>query len=97
MTNITVSSKQARDNFSDILGRVRYADQVITIEKKGRPYGVIISPAEYERYKRIAKEQFFKSSAQIQKRNSKFSEKEVMEDIASAVEEVREDRYDSRR
>lgn len=93
MTNITVSSKQARDNFSDLLGRVRYGDEVITIEKKGRAYGVIISPSEYERYKRIVKEQFFKTASQIQKRNVKFSEKEVFENVTGAVEEVRKEKY----
>lgn len=95
MTNVVVSSKQARDNFSDLLGRVRYADQVITIEKKGRPYGVIISPAEYERYKRIAKEQFFKSAQQIQKRNKKNSEKEILEDVTRIVEDIRQEKHGS--
>lgn len=97
MTNVTVSSKQARDNFSDILGRVLYANTVITIEKKGRPYGVIISPSEYERYKKITKQQFFKTAEQIQKRNIKFSEKEVLEDINKAVGETRVEKYDSQR
>lgn len=95
MTNITVSAKQARDNFSDLLGRVRYGEEVVMIEKKGRPYGVLISPSEYERYQRITKEQFFKTAEQIQNRNVRFSEKEVLDDVTKAVEEVRQKMYGS--
>jgi prevent-host-death family protein len=44
MSTTVVSTKQARDSFSDLLGRVYYRDEVITIEKKGKLYAVLISP-----------------------------------------------------
>ncbi|MBI2327534.1 type II toxin-antitoxin system Phd/YefM family antitoxin [Candidatus Curtissbacteria bacterium] len=94
MTNVTVSAKQARDNFSDLLGRVRWGEEIVMIEKKGRPYGVLISPSEYERYKKITKEQFFKTTEQIQKRNIRFSEKEVLDDVTRSVSKVRQKMYD---
>lgn len=97
MTNTVVSSKQARDNFSDLLGRVRYGDEVITIEKKGRAYGILISPSEYERYRKFAKQQFFKTVEQIQNKNKKFSEKEVFKDVTEAVKTERNEMNDSKR
>src|SRR3990167_8858216 len=91
-----MTAKQARDNFSDLLGAVYYSKAQVIVEKKGRAFAVVINPEEYERYQKIAKEQFFKVARQIQAKNSKFSEKEVLADVTRAVEEVRKTEYGSK-
>jgi len=40
MIQTVVNAKDARDNLSEILGRVRFGKEVVTIEKKGKPYAV---------------------------------------------------------
>lgn len=96
MISRKMTAKQARDNFSDLLGAVYYSKAQVTVEKKGRAFAVVIHPQEYERYQKIAKEQFFNVAQQIQAKNSKFSEKEVLADVTRAVEEVRKAEYGSK-
>ena len=96
MITKTITAKQARDNFTDLLGAVYYGKAQVTVEKKGRAFAVVINPEEYERYQKMAKEQFFKVAKQIQTRNNKFSEKEVLADVTRAVEEVRKAEYGSK-
>lgn len=93
MISKIISAKQARDNFTDLLGAVYYGKAQITVEKKGRAFAVVINPEEYERYQKMAKEQFFKVTGKIQARNSKYSEKEVLADITKAVWEIRKADY----
>lgn len=37
-----ISAEEARDNFDDLLGSVRYGGQPVIVEKKGRPLAVVI-------------------------------------------------------
>lgn len=92
-----MSAKQARDNFTDLLGTVYYGKEPVIVEKKGRPFAVVMNPDEYKRYQKIAKEEFFKTAEKVQKRNRDFSEKEVLKDVTKVVEEVRQARYDSKK
>ncbi len=93
MTNV-VNVTQVRDNLSEILGRVKYGEEIVTIEKKGKPYAVIISPEQYEAYQKAAKEKLFAVVDKIQARNTQYSEEEVMKDVTEAVEEVRQEMYE---
>src|SRR4051794_3821228 len=97
MTNATVNVTQIRDNLSEILGRVRFGSEVVTIEKKGKPYAVIISPEEYEQYKEAARKAFAATVAGIQAKNVGVDEKEVMEDVTKVVEAVRQEMYERRK
>jgi prevent-host-death family protein len=89
-----VNVTQARDNLAEILGRVRFGEEIVTIEKKGKPYAVIMSPEQFEAYQKAAKERLFAIVEKIQARNAHRSEEEVMRDVTQAVEEVRQERYD---
>jgi prevent-host-death family protein len=89
-----INVTQARDNLAEILGRVRFGEEIVTIEKKGKPYAVIMSPEQYEAYQKAAKERLFAIIEEIQARNANRSEEEVMRDVTKAVEEVRQERYD---
>ena len=95
MTNIaTINVTQARDNLAEILGRVRFGEETITIEKKGKPYAVINNPEELKRYQEIAKKAFSNTVSDIQAKNNAVNENELMEEVTKAVEEVRQEQYD---
>jgi prevent-host-death family protein len=94
MTNIVVNVTQIRDNLAEILGRVRFGEEIVTVEKKGKPYAVIMSPEEYKRYKKISGKAFWATVDRIRTKNATVNEEEVMEDVTKAVEEVRQERYE---
>lgn len=94
MTSIIVNVTQVRDNLSEILGRVKFGEEIVTIEKKGKPYAVIISPEQYKAFQKAAKEKLFTLVDKIQSRNTQYSEEEVRKDVAETVEQVRQEMYD---
>lgn len=94
MSNAVVSVTKVRDNLSEILGRVKFGEEIVTIEKKGKPYAVIMSTEQYEAYQKAAKERLFTLVDKIQSRNTQYSEEEVLKDVTNAVEEVRREMYD---
>lgn len=93
----TVTAKEARDNFTDILGMVYYGKQPVVIEKKGRPFAVVISPEEYENYKKVAKKRFFEIVNKIQAKNKGVDPDKVLKDVTEVVEEVRQERYEKQK
>jgi prevent-host-death family protein len=88
-----VSAKEARSNFSDLLGSVHYGGDPVIVEKKGRPFAVLISPEDFERFQMIAKEQFFETVREIQQANKDADPQEVLRDVTEAVEAVRQEEY----
>ena len=93
---IRMSAKEARDNFSDILGRAYYRGEPTIVEKQGKTMAVVISPADFDQYQKLAKDRFFEVVYQIQERNSDKDPDEVYRDVTEAVEEVRQEAYDKR-
>ena len=93
MIQTVINAKDARDNFSELLGRVKFGEEAVTIEKKGKPYAVMISPEQFEAFQKEARRRFGEIVKQIQSRNTKFSEEEVMSDVNKAVAAVRRQRY----
>ena len=94
MTNMSINVTQVRDNFSEILGRVRFGEEIVTIEKKGKPYAVVMSPEEYGRYKEAAKKAFAATVSDIQSRNINVREDVVVADVSRAIAEVRQQAYE---
>ena len=94
MNQGTFNATQARDNFSDILGRVKFGKEIITIEKKGKPYAIIMSPEDYEKYKVGARKRFGEVIADIQAKNANVDEEEAMKEITQVVEDVRQEMYE---
>ena len=84
-----MSTRDARANFADMLGRVYYTKEPVIVEKKGKPVAVVISPEDYERYRRSEKERLFQVIHDIQEQNRAKDPQEMEADIAAAVEEVR--------
>jgi prevent-host-death family protein len=94
MTRIIVNVTEARDNLSELLGRVKFGEDVVTIEKKGKPYAVIMSPDEYERYKDVARKNLHSTIDAVQANNADADERQVLEDVTQTVERIRQDRYE---
>jgi len=88
-----VSAKEARSNFSDLLGSVYYGGDPVIVEKKGRPFTVLISPEDFERFQQVAKEQFFETAREIQQANQDADPQEVLRDVTEAVVAVRQEEY----
>jgi len=51
MTTVTVS--EARENLADLLGRVQYGREDVTILKHGKPVAVMISPEAMAHYEAL--------------------------------------------
>lgn len=91
-----MSAKEARDNFTDLLGTVYYGKGSVVVEKKGRPFAVVINPNEYESYqnfKKAAKKRFFELVDEIQAADKGKSFDKVYRHVTKIVEEVRKERY----
>lgn len=84
-----MGAREARANFGDLLGEVYYGGEPVIVEKKGRPFAVVISPAEYERYQKLEKERLFELIHAVQERNLGKDPDELEADIAAAIDEVR--------
>jgi antitoxin YefM len=93
---VRMSTREARANFSDMLGRVHYTKEPVIIEKKGRPFAVVISPDDYEAFAR-EREQGFAAVDAIRARNSSQDTAEVENDVTEAVESVRQEMHDERK
>lgn len=91
-----VTAKEARDNFTDVLGMAYYGKQPVVVERKGRPFAVVINPEEfekYEKYKEAARKRISEIIKEIQAANKDVSYKQVLKDVTETVEEARKQRY----
>lgn len=91
-----MTAKEARDNFTDLLGTVYYGKESVVVEKKGRPFAVVINPDEYGnyiKYKEAARKRILEIIEEIQAANKDKSYEETLKDVTRAVEKVREEKY----
>lgn len=86
-----ISAKEAQDNFADLLDRVHYGKESVVVEDKGQAFVVVISPDEYERYQRLARDRFFEVVDEIQQQNEGTSPEEVAADVSAALDDVRQE------
>ncbi|MGH2531881.1 MAG: type II toxin-antitoxin system Phd/YefM family antitoxin [Thermomicrobiales bacterium] len=49
----TMSSHEARANFGDVVGSVYYTGEPVVIARKGKPMAVVVSPADFERWRAL--------------------------------------------
>lgn len=92
-----MSAKEARDNFADVLGTAYYKGEPVIVEKKGKPFAVVISPQQYEQYEQIRKDQeqaLWKVVDELRERNRDKDPDDVLREVTEIVEEVRQERYD---
>lgn len=91
-----MSAKDARANFSELLGSVYYTKEPVIVEKKGKPYAVMISLEQYERLQR-ARDRAWAIVDEIRARNAEKDPEEVLRDVTEVVETVRQERYEQSR
>lgn len=86
-----MSAKEARDNFSDLLGLVYYSKEAVIVERRGRPFAVVISPEDYERLLEERTERFSVFD-EIRNKNPDVTPQEAEEDAAREIAALRGER-----
>ncbi|HLZ68661.1 MAG TPA: type II toxin-antitoxin system Phd/YefM family antitoxin [Dehalococcoidia bacterium] len=84
-----ISIADARASLSDVTGSVYHTGETVILERHGKPVAVLISPAEYERYREFLKRDLFEAMRELQALNADKDPDEVLADVTRAVEEVR--------
>ena len=86
-----MSAREARNNFSDLLGLVYYSKEVVIVEKRGRPFVVVISPEDYERLLKEREERFAVFD-DIRAKNPHLTPQEAQADAAREIAALRQER-----
>jgi prevent-host-death family protein len=92
---VRMGAREARQRFSELLGRVRYGGETVILESSGKPMAAVIPVETYEKMmeEREAKFDAFQRSIEDRPR---VSEPEAEADIADAVASVRGNRAQGR-
>lgn len=89
----TMSVRDARANFSELLGSVYYTGSPVVVEKKGKPYAVVVSPKQYQKLKQ-EEEKDWKIIDELRAKNANKDQDEVYKEVTKIVEEVRQEMYE---
>ena len=84
-----ISAKDARAQFSEILGMVRFGKETVIVEKQGKPVVAVIDIDLYERWV-AEREARLKVFDEVRSKNRGKKPQEVEKDVAEAVTEVRQ-------
>ena len=87
-----MSVRDARANFSEMLGSVHHTNQPVIIERNGKPYAVIISPKEFE----DLLDHRWEAVEQIQERNTYLNPDEADAEVIAIVKEAQREQAGSR-
>ena len=88
MATRRISAREARANFGDLLGAVHYTKEPVIVEKKGRPYAVVISLEDYQRLQED-REGDWAAVERVRERNEEVNPEDALRDITTEVEAVR--------
>ena len=83
-----IGSRDARNNFADLLGRVGYGGQVLIVERSGTPLVAMIPLEMYERLV-AARETRFQVLDRIRRQLPTATAEEVAQDVSAAINAVR--------
>ena len=83
-----ITTVNARNNFSDLLGQVYYGGKRFLIKKLGKPFAVLVGVDEYRQLEE-ARAYFFKKIKTQREKNKKVPYSQVEKDVAKAVNWVR--------
>jgi len=86
-----ISAKEARNGFSDLLGLVYYTKEAVIVEKRGRPFAVLINPEDYEKLLK-EREARFAVFDEIRAKNPDVTPQEAEADGAREIVAVRRER-----
>src|SRR5688572_20074245 len=84
-----ISARDARAQFSEILGIVRFGKETVIVEKQGKPVVAVIDIDLYERWV-AEREARVKVFDEVRSKNRGKTPEEVEKDVAEAASEVRE-------
>ena len=84
-----ISARDARAQFSEILGMVRFGKETVIVEKQGKPVVAVIDIDLYERWM-AEREARLKVFDEVRSKSRGKTPEEVEKDVAEAVSEVRE-------
>jgi prevent-host-death family protein len=88
MNTNTIGSREARNNFADLIGRVHYRRETVIVERAGKQMVAMIPIELYEQL--IAeREARFQIIDRIQQRLPDVPEEEASQDITEAIAAVR--------
>jgi prevent-host-death family protein len=90
-----MSARDARANFSDLLGLVHFTKEPVIVEKKGRPYAVVISLEDFAKLE-AEREKAFAVIDRVRNRNADKEPAGVLRDVTEEVEAVRQEQYEER-
>lgn len=88
-----ISSKEARANFSELLGSVYFTNKPVVVEKKGKPVAVVISPEQFKQLEKI-KADGWAVVDKLRERNADKDPDEVYREVTAVVEQVRQEMYE---
>src|SRR5579859_8032642 len=91
----SMSTAEVRANSANVLGSVHYTKEPVIVQRKGKPYAVVISPEDYEQFQRSV-ESDWAAVDRVRERNADKTEDEVLADIAAEVAAVRQEMYEER-
>jgi len=86
-----MSAREARNNFSDVLGSVYYSKEAIIVEKQGRPFAVVISVDDYEQLLEERRARFAVLD-EIRAKNREVSPDEAEKDSLREIAALRQDK-----
>jgi prevent-host-death family protein len=89
----TISARDARANFSEILGSVYVTKDPVVIERNGKPVVVMINPDDFARFQVYVREQAWSAIARIRERNADKAPETVLHDVDDIVAAVRQERH----
>jgi len=84
----TVDALEMKETLEQLLNEVLYNDNQIVIEKAGKVIAVVISPSEYEAYKRQRKRDM-SIFDEVRKLNKGTEPEELEKDIQEAIKAIR--------
>lgn len=89
----TVSVRDARANFSELLGSVYYTNIPVMVERKGKPIAVVINPSQYQQLKKI-KADGWAVIDELRTKNADKDPDEIYKEVTRVVEKVRQEMYE---
>lgn len=86
-----MGAREARNNFSDLVGSVHYGHETVIVERSGKPMVAVIPVALYEQLM-TEREKRFQTLEELLARVPQYPEDEVEADINEAIAAVRASR-----
>jgi prevent-host-death family protein len=89
-----MSSREARKNFGTLIRSVHSTNEPVIVERKGKPYAVVISSDQYEQWRQDRAARLWQTVARVQQRHAKEDPDEIYRAVSEVVEQVRQERYE---